>query len=256
MGYKYKVDHEYFDEIDTEYKAYILGLIYADGSVSQPKGNRQMKLAIALQEEDGYIMEKFAQDACGGQQKVQNPPSVAKMGWKKRSVVTVTSDRIGLKLISYGCNINKSRVGMKFPPLRNDLVRHFVRGFLDGDGSIINQEIRYNYKRKTNQIRRGGHIQRRKLRIAFCSTDKAFLQEVAKQIRVRKIYMGEKPRTQMIYILWIEGQEDTRLAIDYMYSDANYFLKRKYDKVIEFNKTIKSQAEGIPFEGLETTCEV
>ena len=30
-GQKYIVDHHYFDEIDTEGKAYFLGLLFADG---------------------------------------------------------------------------------------------------------------------------------------------------------------------------------------------------------------------------------
>ena len=55
MGYVYKIDETYFDKIDTEYKAYILGLIYADGCIKQPKGNRQKQLSIVLQEEDKDI---------------------------------------------------------------------------------------------------------------------------------------------------------------------------------------------------------
>ena len=46
MGYKYKVNHNYFNLIDTEYKAYILGFIYADGCISQPSGNRKLNFRI------------------------------------------------------------------------------------------------------------------------------------------------------------------------------------------------------------------
>jgi len=246
MGYKYKVNHGYFDKIDTEYKSYILGLIYADGSIIQPKGNRQMSLRITLQEEDGYILQKFADEAAGGQIKIMNPPSVRKKGWKRRSVVSIASSRICNKLIDMGCKPNKSRIGMNFPKLDNQLVRHFIRGFLDGDGCITETKIPYHYIRITTQKRKGEHIQRFKMRIAFTSTDLIFLKEVEKYLNISKSYYRSVKRTQLIYTLWIERRADFEKVVQYLYKDSNYYLERK------FNKTIKSRASGKSEEGLET----
>ena len=48
-------NYEYFNKIDTETKAYFLGLLYADGNVIS-KINR---VSISLAKEDSYILEKF-----------------------------------------------------------------------------------------------------------------------------------------------------------------------------------------------------
>lgn len=50
---KYNVNESYFEKIDTPDKAYFLGLMYADGNVS----NRA--ITISLQEKDLNILEKF-----------------------------------------------------------------------------------------------------------------------------------------------------------------------------------------------------
>lgn len=57
MGYNEKPiknDH-YFDNIDTEEKAYIFGLFCADGWLTKKNG-----VGIYLKEEDKYMVEKFA----------------------------------------------------------------------------------------------------------------------------------------------------------------------------------------------------
>jgi intein/homing endonuclease len=254
MGYKYKIDSDYFKQIDTEYKAYILGLIYADGSVYQPPGsNRQLIFRIGVQEEDSYVLHKLSKEAAGGHLYTVKTPSSIKRGYKPQVQVTISSNKLCQDLINLGCSIRKSKEGMKFPKLSPELVRHFIRGFLDGDGSVLLKKQTYNYKRKTSYQIPNPHKTRYKLRLAFSSTDKYFLEEVAKNLDVSNYYIAEKQRTIMNYILWIENKKDVENSISKLYNDSQYFLKRKYEKVIEFNKIIKSQAEDISSEGLETT---
>lgn len=253
MGYKYKVNHEYFKNIDTEYKAYILGLIYADGCISQPTGNRQLNFRIGIQEEDSYILKELSKNAAGGQLNTVKTPSSIKKGYKPQVCVNISSNLLCKDLINRGCNIKKSSVGMDFPKLQSELINHFIRGFLDGDGSIIIKKLNYKYKRKTLTHRESSHVQQYKLKIAFCSTDKLFLDTIVKHLPVKKTYIASRLRKQLVYILWIENSEDVQNCINYLYNDANYFFQRKRDKIKEFNKTIKSQAGDKSSEGLETT---
>ena len=51
-----KLNHSYFDVIDTEYKAYILGFIFADGCIVDNFNGRQKSLRIEIIETDGYIL--------------------------------------------------------------------------------------------------------------------------------------------------------------------------------------------------------
>jgi hypothetical protein len=253
MGYKYKVNHDYFKEINDEYKAYILGFIYADGGITIPSNNRQSYIRIEIQEEDGYILNKFAKEAGGREVSIINRPSSIIKNWKKKAQITITSNSICNDLRTYGCNPNKSRVGMTFPKLKEELIPHFIRGFMDGDGSIIIKKLNYKYKRKTNYKIPNPHKQQYKLKVAFSSTDKVFLEEIAKYLPVKKFYIAERKRNMIVYTLWIENSQDVQDCLNYLYKDSNYFLKRKHDKFLEFNMTIKSEAEDTSSERLETT---
>jgi hypothetical protein len=255
MGYYHnKVNHEYFNNIDSEYKAYMLGLLYADGSIYLGKGgNRQHRLSIALQEEDGYILSKFAEDVGNVNVKIVYPPSIAKRNWKKRALVRISSNELCNTLISYGCNVNKSAIGMNFPMLEDEYYKHFIRGFMDGDGSVILKKVNYKYKRKKSYKLSNPHIQRYALKIAFASTDKEFLLKVSEILKTSRVYIRTVVRKQEVYTLWIEGQEDVPRILNWLYEGAAYFLKRKHDKFLEYNTIIKSQVEGTLSEGLTTT---
>lgn len=254
MGYKYKVDHNYFSVIDSEYKAYILGFAFADGSVyKHPANNRQSVFRIGVQEEDSYILEKLSTEAAGGNKYTVKTPSSIRKNYKSQIVVTISSNKLCQDLINLGCHIRKSRDGMEFPKLDDQLIPHFIRGFMDGDGSIIIKKQTYKYKRKTIYHIPNPHRDRFKLLLAFSSTDRDFLLEVGKHLNVSKTYISEKVRTMVNYILWIENKDDVKRSIEYLYHNAHYYLERKRNKVIEFDKIIKSQAKDTALEGLETT---
>ena len=63
MARKLKQDNLYFETIDTEYKSYILGFIFADGSIydgrTKDRPNRQLRLSIYCASSDDYIFEQF-----------------------------------------------------------------------------------------------------------------------------------------------------------------------------------------------------
>lgn len=254
MGYsKYKVNHEYFENIDSENKAYFLGLLYADGCIYQPKGNRQLTTTIALQEGDEEVLKVFSKEVAGGQGKMFNSPSIAKNNWKKKFVVKIASNCIGNSLINLGCGIRKSSEGMKFPIIDEKYYFHFIRGFLDGDGSVLVQKVNYRYKRKTSWFLKNAYTENYKLRIAFSSTDRQFLLKIADILEIKNPYIKEKLRTKIVYTFWIERIDDTTRVLNSLYKDATIFLKRKHDKFLEYNKIIKSRAENRFSEGLTTT---
>ena len=54
---KYNIDETFFDVIDTEEKAYFLGLLYADGC----NATNRNAVILSLKEDDKEILEKIKQ---------------------------------------------------------------------------------------------------------------------------------------------------------------------------------------------------
>lgn len=233
----------YFDKIDTEYKAYILGIIYADGTIDDKvKGKREYRLTISLQKEDKYILEKLMKDNTSREVRLSRPPSVEKNNWKTRAVASISNTYMCKKLIELGCPPRKSQIGMRFPEIPTNLIHHFIRGFFDGDGSVSIRNEKYVGKNKVSIYK--------SLRLAFTSTDYEFLDKLFSFLPVTKIYKRKKLRSIMVYTYWIERKLDIENVYKYLYSNSNFYLTRKYDK---FNMLIKSEAKDKSLERLETT---
>ena len=131
---KLKFDNTVFDDINTEEKAYWLGFLYADGSVSSTNNN----VEISLKGEDIEHLNKYKQ--------FLKHSSEVKIGISKcagkifsRCRFCVTDKYFKKRLIELGCIPNKS-LTLSFPDLSifssPELVYSFIRGYVDGDGCI------------------------------------------------------------------------------------------------------------------------
>lgn len=128
--YKYKIDDNYFDAIDTEDKAYFLGLLYADGTMH----HKTKVISIGLIEKDKHILEllnKLTNNQCP---LYPRPPQ--KDTHQFQNILVMRSDNMSEKLQQYGIVPNKT-MKIRFPFwLNKSLWRHFIRGYFDGDGCI------------------------------------------------------------------------------------------------------------------------
>lgn len=136
---KYTVDQSFFNTIDTEEKAYILGFICADGHVCA-KHNR---IVIALQDSDYELLEKI-RTAMGSPHPIhrhikrKNPYTKANHLIIEQCTISINGKELVKPLLEMGLGFKKTytlnREIMKFVP--KELWKHFLRGYLDGDGSI------------------------------------------------------------------------------------------------------------------------
>jgi hypothetical protein len=124
---KYTIDHHFFDDIDTEAKAYWLGFITADGCV-MGKG----RLAINLAAIDASHLEKLNADIGSDYPVRLGPSSKSATGmarWYASSIPLVSA------LGALGVTPRKSATVAPWdgPP---GLMPHYWRGMVDGDGGM------------------------------------------------------------------------------------------------------------------------
>lgn len=131
-----KFNENIFDSIDTEEKAYWLGFIYADGYIS----NRDNSFELSLSLHDIEHLRKFA--------KFMEYENNIKQDYYRCRFYT-TNKHLWNTLNSYGCTPRKS-LTLEFPDERifksKDLIRHFIRGYFDGDGCVSYFSYRGVYK--------------------------------------------------------------------------------------------------------------
>lgn len=213
---KYEYNKSYFSIINSEEKAYWLGFIYADGCINVIKAKngqvKSMNLEITLKESDREHLVKFAKSLNAPEDLVKS--KIVKLNGKSIQTyrIVVCSTEMCRDLIALGATPRKS-LKLKFPKnLPSNLIRHFIRGYFDGDGCI-----------NTSNNRK---------RISLLGT-KEFLQDVQLYFsdmgvtctkishgNCGKSYYFEKSGLQVINIL------------NYLYKDSSIYLDRKYKKAI------------------------
>jgi len=212
-----KFDESVFDLIDSEEKAYWLGFIYADGYIDANK----FIFEISLKSSDKEHLEKFNKFM---KHKDKNHVKISnsKCGDKcfERCRWYVSNKHLWNILNSYGCTPNKS-LTLEFPNFLifkyDHLIRHFIRGYFDGDGSFS----RYLLKTCVNP-----HIQ-------IIGTHE-FLTKILEYSQLSGRFGKDKRwKNNTEYIEF--DKENGIKFINYIYDNCNIYLDRKY-KLYQFFK--------------------
>lgn len=134
---EYLLLHEdFFEEIDTEQKAYWLGFVFADGCVVCPKNGNHRRLEVGLKMSDYGHLVKLA-NCLGSTHPIKLRPRKTKSGRiHMLALFDLVSEKICEDLFSWGCVPRKS-LDHQVPDLPGELERHFYRGLVDGDGSLF-----------------------------------------------------------------------------------------------------------------------
>jgi hypothetical protein len=200
---KYKYDESFFDNIDTEEKAYFLGLMYADGY------NHETADYISLCLTDYELVDRF-RHALATDRPIYEGHSSRRDGYigKLKYDLRVFGKHICSALASKGCYQGKS-LSLKFPPadiLPIGLASAFCRGYFDGDGCI--------------HIRKQG---RNKV-VHICGTE-AFLTSMANRLPCPSYVRQRHQNT--IWFLGIYQMEHINSFRDWLYESATIWLDRK-----------------------------
>ena len=219
LKYKKKIDNYFLDEnwldvIDNEFKAYFLGIMMSDGYIST-----ENRLGLRLKKDDDYFVKEIFSHFSKG------------YGLKSKGI-TLTSKILQSKLIDYGIIRNKTNFELSIPKIDKNLIRHFIRGYFDGDGSI---SILKNKKY---------------CQVYICSVSKNVLLEMKKfleehsiqtkiytEFRTNKKYKirnKEFSNCKDMHTLRVEKHENLLKFYEFLYKECNIKLQRKYDKYKQY----------------------
>lgn len=211
---KYYFDEDYFETIDTEHKAYWLGFLMADGCVSKTSkcDKNPNRISINLKKEDKSHLEKFKNDLKAINTNLKHKTANSKGHTSETVELRLSSVKMATDLINH--NVTPRKTGQEIiPKISNELIKHFVRGFFDGDGCIY----------RNNKY----------LCFSICSASKRLidqLKSIFNSIGV-ECYIEERTEYSIpFYVLGTKNQKNIKLLFEYLYNNATIYLNRKYDK--------------------------
>lgn len=213
-NFTYNVDDNFFENIDNELKAYILGYIIADGCISITKriNKKSYRLQFLSSIDDEYIIKLIKKSISPNSKIFKSNCQLGVKLRKKQLRLRLTSEKICKDLINlYGVTPNKTlNDKFKFPNIKNSLKKHLIRGVFDGDG---------HYKK-------GRQFQ-------FCLNSHQFCEDIAIELQnniegIKYRIVELQGKTCKYYNLYINtGYGVADKISDYLYKDSKYYLNRK-----------------------------
>lgn len=195
-------NEDFFSRIDTEEKAYWLGFFAADGCVYEKRSTISFHLSLR----DKEHLQKFADLFWGKIKPISERPMIK---------FCLGSIRLCTDLISLGIVPRKSKILSSdvISNLSNDLQRHFIRGYFDGDGCLYAKGPAFS-------IASGSEGFLLKIQSLLCE---------ACHLNKTKLFFN--PRGRGCFSLCWGGALNVNKIQHYLYTGANIWLKRKYKKI-------------------------
>ena len=209
----YTFNEEYFEKIDSEDKAYWLGFIYADGYITNNN------IGIALFIIDKQHLFKFKESIEATYPINSYIPTSEYCKSVNYCRILLRSKKAVDDIRDKGVLNNKSLI-LKYPNefiLDSKYYRHFIRGYFDGDGSLILSKNSINFK--------------------ICGT-REFLTKLIEIFNKVSDYefknklFKRKNDNKNNYYLSFGGKNKTLSIMQYLYDYSNIYLDRKYEKFI------------------------
>lgn len=194
--------------------AYILGFLAADGNIHlDTRKGRYGRVYFSIHTNDNKLLYDIAKElGCDDSQ-------VHDRNDENSSYLYVYSTEMYDDLVNLGLTDNKS-LTLKWLNIPNQYLKHFIRGYYDGDGSLTEQLQTKNYY---------------KLTIQFLGTENflsGLIDTFGKELQIidtgKKI---EKTQTRIFCLRYRTKQ--ARTILNWLYSENGLKLDRKYNKFNE-----------------------
>jgi len=202
MPRKYSLNENYFETIDTQDKAYWLGFLMGDGSVS----NNYLQLHLKNTRENKRHIEKFLWYLSANYRLYYRD----NYGYSLVGV-GITSNKLTRDLINHGIVPRKTYKAI-FPIIDEHLNRHFIRGLFDADGCFSQNKASFVGNRELMEQLEGlFDFLRIKSKIRQAGISRAFELGITHFDNLQPLY-------------------------EYMYTDATIYLPNKHTKFHNYIK--------------------
>lgn len=215
----YTLNESYFNSIKSHSQAYILGFIYADGSIDAKSG----KLTFVISKKDIEILNFIKKEL-----NYSGPIAEKIINERLYSVLSIVRKNFVKDLINLGIIPNKTYDSVSFPIIPNEFFNSFLLGFFDGDGHI-NTACGDTY-------------------LCF-SNNKIILEQLQKffinQFNIKGYLRLRNKNSNNTGMLEIKGSLQISTILEFLYKESPFHLKRKkniFDDVFQKAQEFKSKS--------------
>jgi len=217
LDYRIPMNRNVFKVIDSSDKAYWLGYLAADGGLQYNEEVSRYTLRIQLGIKDGYILENLC-ELLELDKSYINHNNIHLITGNKLSSLSISGKELMEDLMDKNILPNKSEKEKPYYDIREDLISHYIRGFLDGDGCIRTDLSSISFVGSKEML--------------------LFIQKhLNEKLDLKPNVIKEK---KTIYFMAYYNLKDKTKIIKYLYKGANQYLTRKHDlgiKICRLNQS-------------------
>lgn len=219
---KYSVNENYFDDIDTDEKAYWLGFLMADGYITSKRNrkrrNESQSFGCTLSVRDIRHLEKFKKCL-----ESDHPIHIYKrsntcfVGGQDSCRLLIGNQHMVDSLKKWGIVENKTFF-CKMPDIEEKFKAAFIRGYSDGDGSIyINKNRKFGWS---------------------LTGTKELLTSILFFLGKENLKLEQRwpERENNNWSITIFGKVQVPMLLDVIYKNAEMYLDRKYEIYLQMKK--------------------
>lgn len=228
-----RIRHNIFSKIETELQAYLLGFYASDGNINE----KRKTFRIHLQKQDSEIVYLY-KDVISPDARTFAVREHKTTGRNGKEItahesfgVDITSSELCNDLVNLQIGYNKSYSDLHIPNIPQELIRHFIRGYFDGDGCFtiwLSQE-----KGKSDRVRG---------KFDICAKSASILNEFIKFFSLHdvKLNLNYLKRDDM-YRITTSSRKEVQKIYNILYKDSYFYLSRKFNKFDRYVNTEVTQ---------------
>ena len=233
---KRELRHEFFKNINTELQAYLLGFHAADGSINLERHTLRVKVTKTDSEiidlfKESISPNAYTRDVVGFKTTIREKEVNCKPSYE----ISIASKILTDDIINLGFGPNKTYSELHLPKIKIDLIKHFIRGYFDGDGCFTFSVRKPNLNnRQVNYSVQG--------RFEICCKKVTILEEIKSFFECSNINLNiNYIKRDDMYRLCTSSKEEIIKIFNLLYVDSNFYLKRKFEKFNYYVNTEVSQ---------------